>query len=93
MNSPLVQNGNPRREDATEIEHDRASVAARHRLFGFAVAAELPQRRPRHLRRRRAHPDAAHPLPGAETPAPYDPLSADERRVILSWLACGAMND
>jgi len=26
-------------------------------------------------------------------PAPYDPLSTDERRVVLSWFACGAMND
>jgi uncharacterized membrane protein len=26
-------------------------------------------------------------------PAPNLPLSTDERRVILSWLACGAMEN
>jgi len=31
--------------------------------------------------------------PASMPPAPYDPLSTDERRVILSWFACGAMND
>ena len=31
--------------------------------------------------------------PALMPPAPFDPLSADERRVILSWFACGAMNN
>jgi uncharacterized membrane protein len=31
--------------------------------------------------------------PALMPPAPYDPLSADERRVILSWFACRAMNN
>ena len=31
--------------------------------------------------------------PALMPPAPYDPLSSNERRVILSWFACGAMNN
>jgi uncharacterized membrane protein len=31
--------------------------------------------------------------PASMPPAPYDPLSTDERRVILSWFACRAMNN
>jgi uncharacterized membrane protein len=31
--------------------------------------------------------------PALMPPAPFQPLSSDERRVILSWFACGAMND
>ena len=31
--------------------------------------------------------------PALMPPAPYDPLSTDERRVILSWFACAAMNN
>jgi len=31
--------------------------------------------------------------PALMPPAPFMPLSTDERRVILSWFACGAMNN
>ena len=31
--------------------------------------------------------------PALMPPAPYMPLSTDERRVILSWFACGGMNN
>ncbi len=31
--------------------------------------------------------------PALMPPAPVEPLSTDERRVILSWFACGAMNN
>jgi uncharacterized membrane protein len=31
--------------------------------------------------------------PALMPPAPNTPLSSDERRVILSWFACGGMNN
>jgi len=31
--------------------------------------------------------------PALMPPAPYPPLSSDERRVVLSWFACGAMEN